>query len=336
MNMSIVEEFKLFAKTEDVDIFTLNTDVTTDRQLTRETACLVRERIKEAKQVKNRSNAILMIQTNGGVPAAAYMIAREFQEKYEKFSIIVKRCKSAGTLLAIGAHCIYFDDDGELGPIDTQISSNSGFDYVSGLTSIETMKLLQQNVIETFTTSLSRTKEMSLSPELAVEAACRLADSVVKPLASQINPGLMADHQRYLFITAHYGNRLNKKYSNLQDGGLSFLLQSYPDHGFYIDLREAQLLFHRASEIPKELINFLPILYYMLEQNTCSCLTIKDEPANDQTAQDTRTATDETEFNGSGQPAQTSGTASSGSNTSAVTPFNQSRPKPKQRKSGKS
>lgn len=77
------------------------------------------EVIVKTAQRRRRKNLLLIVVTEGGDADAAFRMARCLQSKYEKFTIFVSGyCKSAGTLLAIGAHELVFSDHGELGPLD--------------------------------------------------------------------------------------------------------------------------------------------------------------------------------------------------------------------------
>ena len=52
-----------------------------------------------------RTNVLMILVTSGGDADAAYRVARCIQEKYEKFILYVSGyCKSAGTMIATGAH----------------------------------------------------------------------------------------------------------------------------------------------------------------------------------------------------------------------------------------
>ena len=62
---------------------------------------------------------VLVLTTDGGDAHAAYIIARYLRRNYEKLTICVfGYCKSAGTLLALGAHELVIGERGELGPLD--------------------------------------------------------------------------------------------------------------------------------------------------------------------------------------------------------------------------
>lgn len=88
---------------------------------------------------------LLILFTGGGDPDSAFRIARYFQEKYERFTLYVTGyCKSAGTLLALGAHELIMSDHAELGPLDIQmakkdelIEKQSGLTVMTALSSLD-------------------------------------------------------------------------------------------------------------------------------------------------------------------------------------------------------
>lgn len=65
---------------------------------------------------------LFMLVTTGGDADAAYRLATTLQNHYETITCYVTGyCKSAGTLVAIGAHSLVMSDCGELGPVDVQL-----------------------------------------------------------------------------------------------------------------------------------------------------------------------------------------------------------------------
>jgi hypothetical protein len=66
----------------------------------------------------------LFLTTPGGDPHSAYRIIRCLRSKYpDKVTLAVAGpCKSAGTLIALGAHEIAMSPTGELGPLDVQLT----------------------------------------------------------------------------------------------------------------------------------------------------------------------------------------------------------------------
>src|SRR5207249_5782939 len=87
--------------------------------------------------------------THGGDPDAAYKISRYAQDKYKRFELLLAGlCKSAGTLLAIGAHQLIFTPYGELGPLDVQIPKEDSLSGLhSGLNISESLQALERRAI---------------------------------------------------------------------------------------------------------------------------------------------------------------------------------------------
>ena len=88
-------------------------------------------------QQSNGHKALLVMATPGGDPDAGFRIARALQHAYKDgFEALIPRfCKSAGTLVLVGAKKLYMADRSELGPLDIQIKKgdelygrNSGLD----------------------------------------------------------------------------------------------------------------------------------------------------------------------------------------------------------------
>ena len=71
--------------------------------------------VKKCRERNRKTNVCLILVTTGGDANAAFRIARCLQQKYAEFNLFTPGwCKSAGTLIASGAHKIYMGDLGEL------------------------------------------------------------------------------------------------------------------------------------------------------------------------------------------------------------------------------
>jgi len=70
-----------------------------------------------------KPNSVLILTTTGGLPNSAYQIARLLQNisPGEVALCIPSFCKSAGTLIALGANKIIMNSISELGPLDVQL-----------------------------------------------------------------------------------------------------------------------------------------------------------------------------------------------------------------------
>jgi len=78
----------------------------------------------------------LVLSTFGGDPDAGFRIARCLQHYFtDGITLFVPHyCKSAGTLIAIGASELVLSDRGELGPLDVQlVKSDEMFERSSGM-----------------------------------------------------------------------------------------------------------------------------------------------------------------------------------------------------------
>lgn len=74
------------------------------------------ERLYEAHLRSRRGeHCVLVLTTGGGDAHAAYIMARYLRKNYEKVTICVfGYCKSAGTLLALGAHELVIGERGSV------------------------------------------------------------------------------------------------------------------------------------------------------------------------------------------------------------------------------
>ncbi len=92
-----------------------------------------------------------MLVTEGGDPDAAYRMSRSLQEHYERFfCVVVGWCKSAGTLITIGAHELILVQQ-ELGPLDVQMSKRDDLmEMQSGQTVVAALSSLQEKAFGAF------------------------------------------------------------------------------------------------------------------------------------------------------------------------------------------
>lgn len=204
------------------------------------------ERLKEGKKSER---VLLVLATPGGDPHAGFRIARALQHTYDHFELLVPRfCKSAGTLVALGAQKLYLDDMSELGPLDIQIKKN---DEVvgrnSGLDILQAVNYLQGQTLTAFQTYLvGLTQEVGLSTKVASEISSNLTTGLFEPISAQIDPVRLAEMQRATEVAFEYGSRLAETGKNLKSHGLQLLVNGYPSHGFVIDRKEAKTIFHKV------------------------------------------------------------------------------------------
>jgi hypothetical protein len=215
--------------------------------------------IRITKKKNRRKNVLLLLTTRGGSPDAAFRMARCLQSYYEKFIIyIYGMCKSAGTLIAVGADEIILSDFGEFGPLDVQLGKKDElFENISGLNITQALNSLNTRTLDFFRNTLIDLRQGSkgqISTKLAAEIASNLAIGAYEKIYSQVDPGQLGSMERAINIAIDYGKRL--KSSNVKTDTIDRLVSSYPSHSFVIDIKEAKTLFkevRKPDEVEEEL-----------------------------------------------------------------------------------
>ena len=187
--------------------------------------------------------ASLFLCTLGGDAHAAYRLTRLLHDSHKSIRLLLAGpCKSAGTLVATGAHSIAFSTWGELGPIDVQMAKPEELLLrSSGLDIIRALATVVDSASSAFRETLFGLTSVGLSTRVAAGIATDLTTGLFKEIAGQIDPIRLAEAVRANKVAMEYGERLRTQ--NLRDGALETLVSAYPDHGFVIDRKEAGSLF---------------------------------------------------------------------------------------------
>ena len=200
---------------------------------------------------KNRKNVLFVLTTYGGSADSAYRIARCLQAQYREGSFILfvdSICKSAGTLIALGADEIIMSEPAELGPLDVQLSKADEIDeQISGMAPIQALNVLKNETFKSFEDHFLKLRYRSgrqITTKMAADIATRLTVGLFNRIYCQIDPMRLGETQRALLIAEHYGIRLAS--NNVKNGVLDKLIADYPSHGFVIDQREAKELFEHV------------------------------------------------------------------------------------------
>lgn len=206
------------------------------------------DKLCQTLQEPKRSKLLLILNTYGGDPNAGYRIARAAIHNYgaPNFRILVPSyCKSAGTLICIGASALIMADQAELGPLDVQLRKQDElFQQSSGLDILRGVTYLQNEALQSFKTYLIDINGGAvLSTRVASEIASELVIGLYEPLFAQVDPVKLGEMNAALQIAQHYGDRLNRNSGSLAEGALNQLIMGYPTHGFVIDRAEARTLF---------------------------------------------------------------------------------------------
>ena len=146
---------------------------------------------------------LVLLVTLGGDANAAYRIVRFLRRSYTKVTVYVPSlCKSAGTLVCIGAHEIVISESGELGPLDVQVRrENELFAFRSGLAIPQALDLLESKMLDTLRTVLV---DIAGRGRLATERASKIAVNATvglfAPIYSKIDPGGLGETARTLTV----------------------------------------------------------------------------------------------------------------------------------------
>jgi len=211
----------------------------------------------------------VFLTTYGGDPHAAFRIARCLRHHFSEVRLVVPSyCKSAGTLIAIGADVVAIGDLGELGPLDLQVTKpsdvmerGSGLDYMQGL------QVALTHAQQAFGLFMEvRRGGMRLPTKQAGEFAARMATGVVEPLYAQIDPNRIGEMQRAIQIATEYGSRLDEYTKNLKDGALEKMVADYPSHSFVIDRKEAKSLFKRIEPMTATEVELVDTLWHLFSE----------------------------------------------------------------------
>jgi len=248
---------------------------------------------------KRKKNILLLLTTFGGDAAVAYRIARCFQGAYQDGAFIVfvpDVCKSAGTLLTIGAHELIMASCAQLGPLDVQVSKPDELgEWISGLTPVHSLSFLQEHAFKLFEHNfleLIARSGAQITTRTAAEIATKLTTGLFQPMYSQLDPLRLGEYHRNMMVAADYGRRLDK--GNLKSADvLKKLTHGYPSHGFVIDRKEAISLFvniRQPTEAELRLAKWLrPIIDKDLlsrdARGTVNYLDVAGEPDQDKTAE---------------------------------------------------
>lgn len=195
---------------------------------------------------QQKPKAVVFLCTFGGDADAAYIIARTLQKEYTHTTLYIYGfCKSAGTLIALGANKIVMGSKGELGPLDVQLRTEDSFSFTftSGLGSAKSIEYLQSKASDSFWdsfTKLTKASEKSITAQTTANIAKDLVVGLLAPIAAQIDPLRLAENQRALDVAKNYGLRLAAEGSRASVKSIDQLVYGYPSHHQVIDLDEAQ------------------------------------------------------------------------------------------------
>jgi hypothetical protein len=222
-------------------------------------------RVVEGLSNKKHPNTLLVLVTLGGDANAGYRIARIFQSTCQKFTAFIPSyCKSAGTLVALGANSLIMSPFSELGPLDVQLAKMDELgERRSGLTSRSALDSLSAHALDLFSEVMMGIKRRSRGRvrfRTAAELSAQLTVGLLAPIYGQMDPVLMGEDHRDLHVALDYGSRLAEYSGNVEDNTVWELVHDYPSHDFVIDFEEAKTMFKRVEQAKADLYKLVGLL----------------------------------------------------------------------------
>ena len=202
---------------------------------------------------RRRKNVTLILVTHGGDAGAAYRMARCLQDSYDHYSLFLTGyCKSAGTLLALGAYDLIVSDSGELGPLDVQMLKPDEIQRrQSGLTATAALSTLHEqafNAFEHFFLNLVGKSNSTISTRTATHVAVQLTSGLFAHIYEHVDPMHVGEAGRALQVAVQYGELLQVGSGNSNRHALPQLTTGFASHDFVIDLTQIKALFKRVRE----------------------------------------------------------------------------------------
>jgi hypothetical protein len=266
------------------------------------------ETINAVLERSQRKNCLLVLTTSGGDLNVAYQIARFLHRKYARLILCSPRfCKSAGTLIALGAHKLLVDEYSEFGPIDTSAAEPSeGGGHVVGAT--ECFEWVTNNTVNMFEAFMPRFTTIigsSMRPSEVARLSLLAITELMRPAIPQINVMAAGAKARSMKLAEVYGLRLAKHACNMREGAVHSLMGRYPSHDFIIDYAEIRTLFTHV-ELPSEpLYKMLNLLGEQVYEQSQTAVVRRVHPSrSSRTATEAQTSVGEVLR----QPERTSGT----------------------------
>ena len=201
---------------------------------------------------KYERRVLLILITEGGDATVAFNCSRLLQYLYQgNFSVYIPSyCKSAGTLVCLGASSIIMSEFGELGPLDVQLqrpennlrNTMQGTGAMSGAEIPNASIYAGKMAIRFFIDFVNSTKDLA-GKNAAVEAGKEVTIGLFQGIYQQIDPDFLGVIHRLMSISEDYGTRLSSVGGNVKEGAIQRLIYHYPDHSSVIDYTEATRLF---------------------------------------------------------------------------------------------
>lgn len=216
----------------------------------------------------------LIIHSPGGDSGAAYRLAKFLRKRFGSFTALIPdSAKSAATLLSLGASKIYLGPNAELGPLDVQVYDPAERESrFSALDEVQSLERLHDSAMTAALKSVMALKGVTGKKfDVLLPMCLEFVANMWRPLFEKIDVVHWTKMSRALKVGEDYASRLLKRNhgEDLATMIAEELVKKYSEHGFVIDIDEANsLVSHPQLSDFKLGINAEPLqadIYYHLK-----------------------------------------------------------------------
>lgn len=224
-------------------------------EINRDIVIKTRLALKELGHVEKLS---ILVDSPGGGTDDAFHLVRAFRRYADNIEVfVVNWAKSGATFVCLGADKILMGENGELGPLDVQLTDPRGsVTPKSALNAFKSLEYLQRYAMDTLDlTTLLLMLKGNMDIPYALEKALPFVSCVTSPLYQQVNPMELGEARRHLAVGEEYCKRIMKRYgySSLSKKNIEQIVKQlvwdYPSHSFVIDFEEAKSIGLNVEEL---------------------------------------------------------------------------------------
>lgn len=196
---------------------------------------------------QNDKGVGLIIHSPGGDSGAAYKLAKFLRKRFGSFTALIPdSAKSAATLLSLGASKILLGPNAELGPLDVQVFDPAERESrFSALDEVQSLERLHDSAMTAALKSVMALKGVTGKKfDVLLPMCLDFVASMWRPLFEKIDVVHWTKMSRALKVGEDYASRLLKRNhgEDLANMIAEELVKKYSEHGFVIDIDEANSL----------------------------------------------------------------------------------------------
>jgi Serine dehydrogenase proteinase len=228
--------------------------------------------IRRDRTLAQHDQVAMLIHSPGGDARCAYHLGTTFARRPGGFVAVVPYiAKSAATLIVLGATKIILGRLGELGPLDAQMIDMDKEQIGSALDEVQSLERLHKFALDAFDQTLTTLKTRTRKKyDKLLPVAGEFVTGLVRPLFESVDVIHYTSLSRTLKVAEDYAVRLMEPRVGRATAKsvVNKLISDYPEHGFVIDVYEAERIGLPAEQADGTLADLLDEIVPLLEQVT--------------------------------------------------------------------